>query len=206
VVHSLVAATLVAHLPQDGGASLPFPPLTLTPGADLRGDLLIGLPLTLLLPTIGHNTEYKSRWRESRRIQVDNTMEDEEEEEEVLDKEKPLLSRLNIFFWYLGVREQGCKSRAICEIVQSNQQFAPLGDYLSSLLRRPKSVFWREEEEESLSLAWVQSVAAAKMGEAGNCSTLLENCHHPVSSMLNIPSLRLWQLLAEHIALRIEDF
>ena len=98
-------------------------------------DLLIGLPLTLLLPTIGHNTEYKSRWRESRRIQVDNTMEDEEEEEEVLDKEKPLLSRLNIFFWYLGVREQGCKSRAICEIVQSNQQFAPLGDYLSSLLR-----------------------------------------------------------------------
>ena len=37
VVHSLVAATLVAHLPQDGGASLPFPPLTLTPGADLRG-------------------------------------------------------------------------------------------------------------------------------------------------------------------------
>merc|ERR1712037_619646 len=37
VVHSLVAATLVAHWPQDGGASLPFPPLTLTPGADLRG-------------------------------------------------------------------------------------------------------------------------------------------------------------------------
>ena len=96
-------------------------------------DLLIGLPLTLLLPTIGHNTEYKSRWRESR--QVDNTMEEEEEEdEEELDKE-PLLSRLQTFFGHLGVREQGCRNRAICEIVQSNQQFAPLGDYLSSLLR-----------------------------------------------------------------------
>ena len=103
-------------------------------------DLLIGLPLTLLLPTIGHNTEYKSRWRESRQMQVDNTMEEEEEEEEVLDKENisvrhPLLSRLHTFFWHLGVREQGCRNRAICEIVQSNQQFAPLGDYLSSLLR-----------------------------------------------------------------------
>merc|ERR1712066_567783 len=37
VVHHLVAATLVAHWPHHGGASLPFPPLTLTPGQDLRG-------------------------------------------------------------------------------------------------------------------------------------------------------------------------
>ena len=99
----------------------------------LFSDLLIGVPLTLLLPTIGHNTEYKSRWRESRQAQVDNAM---EEEEEVLDNiRQPLLSRLHTFFWHLGVREQGCRSRAICEIVQSNHQFAPLGDYLSSLLR-----------------------------------------------------------------------
>ena len=101
-------------------------------------DLLIGLPLTLLLPTIGHNTEYKSRWRESRQVEVDNnTMQEEEEGEEevILDKEQPLLSRLHTFFRHLGVHEQGCRNRAICEIVQSNQQFAPLGDYLSSLLR-----------------------------------------------------------------------
>ena len=104
----------------------------------MSSDLLISLPLTLLLPTIGHNTEYKSRWRESRQAQVDNAMEEEEEEEEeeVLDNiRQPLLSRLHTFFWHLGVREQGCRSRAICEIVQSNHQFAPLGDYLSSLLR-----------------------------------------------------------------------
>ena len=99
----------------------------------LFSDLLIGLPLTLLMPTIGHNTEYKSRWRESRHVQMDNTKQ-EEEEEVILDKE-PLLSRLHTFFKHLGVHEQGCRNRAICEIVQSNQQFAPLGDYLSSLLR-----------------------------------------------------------------------
>ena len=102
----------------------------------MSSDLLISLPLTLLLPTIGHNTEYKSRWRESRQAQVDNAMEGEGGEEEGLDNiRQPLLSRLHTFFWHLGVREQGCRSRAICEIVQSNQQFAPLGDYLSSLLR-----------------------------------------------------------------------
>ena len=68
-------------------------------------------------------------------------------------------------------------------------------------------MFWgRTEEDEVTSLAWVQSVSAAKMGETGNCSDLLEKCDHHVSSMLNIPSLRLWQLLAEHVALRIEDF
>ena len=98
-------------------------------------DLLIGLPLTLLLPTIGHNTEYKSRWRESRQVEVDNNTMQEEEEEVILDKEQPLLSRLHTFFGHLGVHKQGCRNRAICEIVQSNQQFAPLGDYLSSLLR-----------------------------------------------------------------------
>lgn len=103
----------------------------------MSSDLLIGLPLTLLLPTIGHNTEYKSRWRESRQIQVDNAMEEEEEElnKENISVRQPLLSRLHTFFWHLGVHEQGCRSRAICEIVQSNQQFAPLADYLSSLLR-----------------------------------------------------------------------
>ena len=75
-----------------------------------------------------------------------------------------------------------------------------------SSLRRPESDFWGTEGQEVMSLAWVQSVAAAKMGEAGDCSALLEKCDHPVASMLNIPSLRLWQLLAEHVALRIEDF
>ena len=97
-------------------------------------DLLIGVPLTLLLPTIGHNTEYKSRWREAR--QVDLTMEEEDnnsnKEEEAT---QPLLSRLDTFFQQLGVPEQGCRSRAICEIVQSKDQYAPLSDYLSSLLR-----------------------------------------------------------------------
>ena len=57
-----------------------------------------------------------------------------------------------------------------------------------------------------MSLAWLQSVAAAKMGEVGDCSALLKKCNHPVSSMLNIPALRLWQLLAQHVALRIDDF
>ena len=57
-----------------------------------------------------------------------------------------------------------------------------------------------------MSLSWVESVAAAKMGEAGDCSAFLGKCDHPVASILNIPSLRLWQLLAEHVALRIEDF
>ena len=57
-----------------------------------------------------------------------------------------------------------------------------------------------------MSLFWVESVAAAKMGEAGDCSAFLGKCDHPVTSILNVPSLRLWQLLAEHVALRIEDF
>ena len=77
----------------------------------MSSDLLISLPLTLLLPTIGHNTEYKSRWRESRQVKVDNSME-EEEEEEVLDKEnisvrQPLHSRLHTFFWHLGGARAG---------------------------------------------------------------------------------------------------
>ena len=75
-----------------------------------------------------------------------------------------------------------------------------------STLRRPESVFWGAEGEEVMSLSWVESVAAAKMGEAGDCSAFLGKCDHPVASILNIPSLRLWQLLAEHVALRIEDF
>jgi len=203
VVHHLVAATLVAHWPHHGGASLPFPPLTLTPGQDLRGDLLIGVPLTLLLPTIGHNTEYKSRWREAR--QVDFTMEEEDNNNNKEEEEtQPLLSRLDTFFQHLGVPEQGCRSRAICEIVQSKDQYTPLSDYLSSLLRAQNYDFWGETSDTSV--VWAESVAAAQTGEAGLCSTMEKRCFLPASSMVNLPALRLWQLLAKHVALRIEDF
>ena len=107
------------------------PPVTTAPNTVLVSDLLVGLPISLLLPSIGFNTKYKSHWREQGRS-LDTVLPSEDTENPVIG---PLLSRADAFFHFLGVIDEPCKLRAICEIVQRSSEFSPLSDYLSVLFR-----------------------------------------------------------------------
>merc|ERR1712213_173441 len=63
--------------------------LQVTAGGNIRGDLLIGGPVSFLLPTIGFNTAYKKIRK--RRPRMDNEIEDDGEKD-------PLLARLDFLF------------------------------------------------------------------------------------------------------------
>ena len=96
----------------------------------------MGLPLTLLLPSIGFNTEYKSRYGAAPAEERDDTAYNSVDLEYTSNLVTgPLLSRLDAFFHYLGVHSKVCRQRIVCELLQRDKQFSPLSDYLSSLFR-----------------------------------------------------------------------
>ena len=89
-------------------------------------DLLLALPLSVLLPTIGFNTAYKRREGRVRRVGSEAGTE---------EAAPPLLQRINFLFSSLDVDDEHCKQRAICEIVQKKLMYSPLSDLLISIFR-----------------------------------------------------------------------
>jgi len=206
--------------------------LQVTPGGSVRGDLLVSVPLTLLLPTIGYNTEYKSRWREGRRREEErrekkNISRQEGEpmhskklakQELLFDSEKkeytinpftgPLLSRIDIFFFFLQVNDDVCRQRAICEIVQNQLKFSPLSDFLISLFRKSRKGVLNDETPSSI--RWDQYFYSAYLGlnsdgSERKCQTQYDMCPLSADMMINVPALKIWQFLSEKISIRITD-
>ena len=89
-------------------------------------DLLIGVPVSFLLPTIGFNTAYKKIRK--RRPRMDNEIEDDGEKD-------PLLTRLDFLFDVLDIDDLDCQQKVICEVVSNQEKFSPLSDLLISLFR-----------------------------------------------------------------------
>lgn len=201
--------------------------LQVTSGGRVRGDLLVSVPLTLLLPTIGYNTEYKTRWREEKRRKERKFSEEEEDQmhNNILEKQEaafdseneeyffnpltgPLLSRIDLLFFFLQVNDDVCRQRALCEIVQNQMKFSPLSDFLVSLFRKSKSSFLNDEQPNVL--RWDKYFYAASLGLGSDgaeqrCKTQYELCPLSADKMINIPALKIWQMAAEKISIRIMD-
>jgi len=202
----------------DSGASRQ---LQVTPGGSVRGDLLVSVPLTLLLPTIGYNTEYKSRWREGRRMSgEDDTMQSnklakqesrfrpDNKEYSTNPSTGPLLSRIDLFFFFLQVSDDVCRQRAICEIVQNQLKFSPLSDFLISLFRKSRSSFPNGEKPSSIrwdKYFYAGSLGLNSDGAERRCQIHYKLCPVGLESMINIPALKIWQLASERISIRITD-
>ena len=90
-------------------------------------DLLIGVPVSFLFPTIGFNTIYRKSGKQERR------MEDRDPEEDW--RRNPLLSRLDFFFRSLELDDTSCQQKLICELVQRPDKFSPISDLLMSIFR-----------------------------------------------------------------------
>ena len=102
----------------------------------LLSDLLVEVPLTIFLSTIGINggSNFKRLSRnESERDKRSLNL--ERKEYSFNSFNDPLLSRLDAFFFYLQIPDDICQEKAICEIVQHKLKFSPLSEYLSSLFR-----------------------------------------------------------------------
>ena len=89
-------------------------------------DFMIGVPVSLLLPTIGFNTRYK-RSRNFREKGPEITKR--------IGKEDPLTSRLTFLFDVLQVHDANCQQKIICETLKDQQKFSPLSDLLLAIFR-----------------------------------------------------------------------
>ena len=90
-------------------------------------DLLIGVPVSFLFPTIGFNTIYRKSGKQERR------MEDRDPEDDW--RRNPLLSRLDFFFRSLELDDPSCQQKLICELVARPDKFSPISDLLMSIFR-----------------------------------------------------------------------
>jgi len=101
-----------------------------TAGGNIRGDLLIGVPVSFLFPSIGFNTEFKRRKMSNlKKRSIDN-------QKQMNDwKTDPLLSRLDLLFESLGLDDSGCQQKLICELGKDHNKFSPLGPLVTSIFR-----------------------------------------------------------------------
>jgi len=152
--------------------------------------------LSFLLPTIGFNTEFKRRLG-ARKV----------ERREDSPRSPPALSRIDFLFQILQVDDEDCKQRAICEIVQSKLIFSPLSDLLISIFRKSRSNFL--EADLNSSVEWDRYFYSAFIGQHSKdeniCEKTFSFCPLRADQLVNIPVLKLWQLAADKISIRIDD-
>jgi len=173
--------------------------LHLTEGASIRGDLLLALPISVLLPTIGFNTDFKRRKGRSGR-----------EESEAGRQEQPahpLLERIDLLFSSLDLEDEDCKQRAICEIVQNKMIYSPLSELLISIFRKSRSSFL--EADVSSSVQWERYFYSSYIGQHSKdkniCEATFSLCPLSAQQLVNVPVLKLWQLAANKISIRLDD-
>jgi len=175
--------------------------LQVTSAGTIRGDLLISVPVSLLLPTLAWRTAYQAS-RAARSLQ-------DYSKPGLNTYTGPLLNRLDNLFFILQVEDERCRERAICEIVQNREDFSPLNDFLINIFRKSRTNKFLLDEV-GTELRWEKYQAAARLGETSglqeNCFQRFPSCPFSARQMLNLPALRLWQLAAQIINIRIEDY
>jgi len=172
--------------------------IQVTEGGSIRGDLLLALPLSVLLPTIGFNTAYKRREGRVRRVGGEAGTE---------EAAPPLLQRINFLFSSLDVDDEHCKQRAICEIVQKKLMYSPLSDLLISIFRKKRSNFL--EVGVKSSVEWDRYFYSSFIGQHSKdekiCQETFSTCPLGAEQLVNVPVLKLWQLAADNISIRLDD-
>jgi len=176
--------------------------LEVTAGGSIRGDLLLSLPLSFLLPTIGFNTEFKREAGAG-----PGSVRNVGRREDSGPGSPAGRERIDFLFQILHVEDEGCKQRAICEIVQSKLLFSPLSDFLISVFRKSTSNFL--EADVNSSVEWERYFYSSFIGQNSKdeniCQKTFSQCPLRAEQLVNIPVLKLWQLLAHKISIRIDD-
>jgi len=210
----------------------------ITDGGLYRGDLVVYLPITVLLPTFAFRSRYSqagkrnSDWL-SFLLDVGKTMgrsyQDNDVEEDIrgpVDRlilqdqvtydstlpeyQKdimfgPLLSRMDAYFTYLRVHDDGCRQRAICQLAQDPETFAPLSHLVLSVLRKSEG-YSRPETYEPSVFRFLRYYWAAERGaEGGECARLYEQCPADLRDILNMRVLGFWQKLASLVSFKLAD-
>jgi len=173
--------------------------LHITQGANIRGDLMIGVPVSFLVPTIGFNTAYKRINKRSGAPSMKS--------EDRAKKSDPLMSRLDFLFDVLDLREFDCQQRMVCEMVRDRDTFSPLSDLLLSIFSKTENRMLDNRVESSIQHELLSYAAylGQHSGEEETCRNRFSSCSYHTSQLINTPVLFLWQLASQYLALRIDD-
>lgn len=209
----------------------------ITDGGLYRGDLVVYLPITVLLPTFAFRSRYSQAGKRNsdwlsffldlgktmgrsyqdtddndirgpvdRLILQDQVTYDPTLPEYQKDiKFGPLLSRIDAYFTYLRVHDDGCRQRAICQLAQDPETFAPLSHLVLSVLRKSEG-YSRPETYEPSVFRFLRYYWAAERGaEGGDCASLYDQCPADLSDILNMRVLGFWQKLASLVSFKLAD-
>jgi len=217
----------------------------ITDGGVYRGDLVVYLPITVLLPTFAFRSRYSLAGRRTSDWlsflmdvgktmgmgrsyhYADNNIDDEDirgpvDRLIIQDQVKydptlpeyqkdiafgPLLSRMDAYFTYLRVQDDGCRLRAICQLARDTETFAPLSQLVLSVLRKSEG-FSRPATFEPSVFRFFRYYWAAERGadvNGGDCGQLYNQCPADLRDILNMRVLGFWQKLAKFVNIKLAD-
>lgn len=216
----------------------------ITDGGVYRGDLVVYLPITVLLPTFAFRSRYSLAGRRTSDWMsflmdvgnsmgrsyhyADNNIDDENDirgpvdrmilqdqvkyDPSLLEYQKdinfgPLLSRMDAYFTYLRVQDDGCRQRAICQLARDPETFAPLSQLVLSVLRKSESASRPATYEPSV-FRFLRYYWAAERGAEVNgtdCDRLYDQCPADLKDILNMRVLGFWQKLASLVNIKLAD-
>ncbi|XP_037089963.1 uncharacterized protein LOC119110300 [Pollicipes pollicipes] len=189
----------------------------LTAGAQARGELVLWMPLTIILSSLGypsHDTAADREQRQQSREQragagqappVGRPPYDSTAVEYRASAVGPLLSRLDAYFHFLRVPDARCRRRVVCQLARHPAAFEPVSSLVLRALRKSDS-YQRRSAGRPGERRFSQYYEAAARGAAGaDCQRAYAGCAAAAERLINMPVLRLWQLLSELVSMRVTD-
>lgn len=187
-----------------------------------RGLLVVWLPVSFVLPTLGRNPYgYKRRRRSG----------DASEELNHIDYDPhsadyqfhlhygPLLSRLDAYFSLLRIpaAEADCRPKLVCHVSRNADQCQPLSQLFRRLFERSQDYerpeFYRPALKRFFRLYWAHQKATRNQTDAPDaaqpatdfCSREYPHCSRSFDQMIRTDMLRFWQRLSHRFAIQLED-
>ncbi|KAF0300499.1 hypothetical protein FJT64_027008 [Amphibalanus amphitrite] len=194
--------------------------IQLTEGATGRGELVLWMPLTVILPSLASQSDYTYSARSQRRPRTEqydgpgrepagrrSAYDWTSAEYRAAGSVGPLLSRVDAYFHYLRIGDEPCRWRTICQLAQQVSALEPVsGLLLRALSRESDGGAAVSAEGRAAAARFELYQTAAERGLFGaDCASLYGQCGADVRQLINMPVLQLWQWLSDRLALHISD-
>ncbi|XP_064119998.1 uncharacterized protein LOC135224680 [Macrobrachium nipponense] len=203
----------------------------ITDGGLYRGDLVVYLPITILLPTLAFRSRYSLAGRKSFdwssflfgrnqarsldsediRGRVDQVLTNQVRYDPNLFEYKtdpnfgPLLSRIDAYFHYLRVHDDECRMRAICQLAQNPQKYSPLSYLVLSALKKSESLK-RPTLYNAVVFRFLRYYWAAERGVSNyRCDHAYRQCPAGLEDIVDMRVLTFWQNLASLVSIKLSD-
>ncbi|KAK2710295.1 uncharacterized protein LOC136027367 [Artemia franciscana] len=191
--------------------------LSINRQSKLRGDLLVWLPVSFVLPTLRRRRKDKKHHHKRYAEFADDS------ESRLTDLQRlfnpnltdyffdlnlgPLLSRVDGYYGLLGVEDEQCRYLIDCYAGNLGEDLSPISDLLLTLYRTSEE-FERPSTFSRPLLRFFRHYWAFKKGssrQSFDCKTEFNECNQDVNQFINWTALKFWQELSTLLSLQLQD-